>query len=58
MGFFFGKDEKNQDIPYIEEDQNSTIYEPKDFNKLLEQIEILCKYEKEKLFYREINIKN
>ena len=58
MGFFFGKDKKNQDIPYIEEDQNSTIYKPKDFNELLKKIEILCKYEKEKLFQREINIKN
>ena len=58
MGIFFGKNSKNQDIPYIEEDQNSTIYKPKDFNELLIKIEILCKYEKEKSFYREINIKN
>ena len=61
MGIFnFRKNSGNKDISYIEEDldQDITFFKPKEFNKLLEKIEILCKYEKEKSFYREINIKN
>ena len=58
MGNFFSRNNSiNQDSSCIEEDENGTFYQPKDFNQLLKKIEIISKLENERLFYREINIK-
>ena len=58
MGIFFSRNNSiNQDSSCIEEDENDTFYQPKEFNELLKKIEIISKFENERLFYREINIK-